>query len=66
MGKIIVNGVERLVPVAAESLFVNDYLGRPIPRPKLGSGNKGKDNKDNKDPKGTDNKDNNYNKGNNS
>lgn len=51
--KIIVNGVERLVPVAAGGLAINETLGRPIPVPNLGPGNK--DNKESKDKK-TDNK----------
>ena len=37
--KIIVKDVKRLV--SAGGLFINYYLGRPIPVPKLGSGNKG-------------------------
>lgn len=62
--KIIVNGVERLVPVAAVGFYINYYLGIPITVPNLGSENKGTDNKDNKDTKGTYNKYNNDNKGN--
>ena len=69
---IIVIGIERLIPVVAVSLLVNNYLCRAIPIPKLGSGSKYNkytkvtDNKDNKDTKGTDNKNNNDNKGKNS
>jgi hypothetical protein len=62
--KIIVNGVERLVPVAAVGFYINYYLGILITVPNLGSENKGTDNKDNKDTKGTYNKYNNDNKGN--
>jgi len=50
--KVIVNGVERIVPVTAGGLAINESLGRPIPVPNLGSKNKGKDNKDTKDNKG--------------
>lgn len=49
--KTIVTGVERLVQVTAGGLIINEGLGKPIPVPNLGSGNK--DNKDNKYTKGT-------------
>lgn len=44
--RVIVNGVERIVPATAGALFINDALGRPIPIPNLGSKDKdkGKDN----------------------
>jgi len=38
--KIVVNGVERLVQTTAGGLIINESLGRPIPVPNLGSGNK--------------------------
>jgi hypothetical protein len=34
--KVIVNGVERLVPVTAGGFAINEALGRPIPIPNLG------------------------------